>query len=105
MFVITEAYLLRINPLSCLQGFLNKKAGNKSDQATEKEYQEGISETLKEKASRCGDPLTVQYRAQYDLKYGATEKGEDVDQSCGGAGNGNRKQFFIRGESDGCHSS
>lgn len=84
---------------------MNKEAGDAGDRATEKEYQKCVTESLKRKTSRWGDPLTVQYSAQYDLKYGATEKGENVDQSCGGAGNGNRKQFFVRGESDGCNSS
>ena len=91
--------------LSCLQGFLKSEAEDTGYQSTEKEYQKWIPESLKGKPSRCGDSLTVQNRAQYDLKYGSAEKGENVDQSCGGAGHGNRKQFFIRGETDGCDSS
>ena len=91
--------------LSCLQSFLDKETGDAGYHSTEKENQECVTESLKGKTSRWGDPLAVQYRTQYDLKYRSTEKGENVDQSCGSAGNGNRKQFFVRGEADGCNSS
>ena len=65
--------------LFCLQSFLNKETGDTGYHSTEKEYQECVTEPLRGKTSRWGDPLAVQYRAQYDLKYSPTEKWENVD--------------------------
>ncbi len=68
-----------VSTLDCLHGFLEEKAGKQGHQSTDKKHQKGIPETREGKTAGRGKSLAVQHSSQYDLKYGAAEKGKKVD--------------------------